>query len=249
MGNLPAERLCNNEKPFSSTGIDYFGPIKVKASRQTRRNPALNKRYGVIFVCLTMRAIHIEVANDLSTDCFISALSRFLSRRGHVKTIITDNGTNFVGANVELKNSIKQLCTTTICNYLTPKQITWKFNPPLSPWMGGSWESIIKSIKRALKSITTERIYTDESLSTLLCQVESIHNSRPLTPISDDVNDFTALTPNDLLIGYQSENTILGDFTNQTNIRKNWRSVQANADMFWQKWKNLYLPILNNRSK
>ena len=85
MGKLPKEKLYDNAKPFSSTGIDYFGPINVKATKCTRKNPPLNKRYGVIFSCLTMRTLHLEVADNLTTESFILTLSQFITRRGHVK--------------------------------------------------------------------------------------------------------------------------------------------------------------------
>ena len=84
MGNLPKERLYDNAKPLFSIGTDYFGPIKVKATKYPRKNSALIKQYGVIFVCLAMRALHLEVADNLTTKSFISALSRFVPRRGHV---------------------------------------------------------------------------------------------------------------------------------------------------------------------
>ena len=79
MGNLPEGRLYDNAKSFSSTGIDYFGLIKVKATKYTRKNPALNNRYGLILVCLTMRALHLEVADNLTTESFILALSRLIA--------------------------------------------------------------------------------------------------------------------------------------------------------------------------
>ena len=109
MGDLPKERVKIGEKPFSNTGVDYFGPYLVKKNRETRSTKALTKRYGVIFTCLTTRAIHIELAGDLSTDSFLLALRRFISRRGYVKVIRSDNGTNSVGANNELNLCIKQL--------------------------------------------------------------------------------------------------------------------------------------------
>ena len=81
MGNLPKERLYDNAKSFSSTDIEYFGPIKVKATKYTRKNPTLNKRYGVIFAGLTMGALHLEVADNLTTESFILAFSQFITRR------------------------------------------------------------------------------------------------------------------------------------------------------------------------
>ena len=109
MSDLPKDRILINEKPFTSTGIDFFGPILVKASRGSRSNPAKAKRYGVTFTCMTVRAIHLELASDLSTDVFIMVLRRFRSRRGHVKIIRSDNGTNFVGAVTELKEETNRL--------------------------------------------------------------------------------------------------------------------------------------------
>ena len=204
MGNLLQERLYDNAKPFSSTGIDYFGPIKVKATKHTRKNPTLNKRYGVIFVCLTMRALHLEVADNLTTESFILALSRFIARKGHVKIIISDNGSNFISREYELRALVKDLDNKRITHHLDSKNITWKFNAPLSPWMGGSWESLIKLVKRALHAISTDKIFTDETLQTYICEVESILNKLPLTPISNNIHDFEAIIPNHLLIGYQN---------------------------------------------
>ena len=77
--------------------------------------------------------------------------------------------------------------------------------------MGGSWESLIKSVKRALLAISTDRKFTDETLQTHLCEVESILNKRPLTPISDGTHDFEAITPNHLLIGYQNDENSLAN--------------------------------------
>ena len=109
MSDIPKERLENNCKPFSHTGVDFFGPISVKLSRKTRANSATAKGYGALFTCLTTRAIHIEVCNDLSTDSFILALRRFKARRGQVKSIHCDIGTNFKRAERELKQPLSRL--------------------------------------------------------------------------------------------------------------------------------------------
>ena len=150
MANLPKQRLLIYDKTFAATGADYFGPFLVKHSKTTRRNQALTKRYGVIYACLTTRAIHLELAGDLSTDSFILSLRRFISRRGHIKIMKSHNGTNFVAAATELKERLSILDQIKVENFLTVKDIEWRFNLPLCPWMGGSWESLIKSIKRSL---------------------------------------------------------------------------------------------------
>ena len=108
MGPLPTERLQINKPPFSATGVDYFGPIIIKRGKYTRRNSVQIKRYGAVFTCLTTRAVHLEVAGDLSTECFILALRRFIARRGHPNVLYSDNGLNFVGANNELHKLISK---------------------------------------------------------------------------------------------------------------------------------------------
>ena len=95
------------DPPFTHTGVDYFGPNTIKRGKRTRASTGTDKRYGVVFTCLTYRAIHLELAGDLSTDRFIMALQRFASRRGKPRSIGSDNGQNFVGAKRELKFLLK----------------------------------------------------------------------------------------------------------------------------------------------
>ena len=98
MADLPRERL-SQEPPFTYCGTDMFAPILVKEGRKEM------KRYGCLFTCVSSRAIRIEFTNLLSTDAFIQALQRFVSRRGYVQVIRTDNGTNFLGASAELNKA------------------------------------------------------------------------------------------------------------------------------------------------
>ncbi len=102
MADLPLNRISPDEPPFTAVGVDCFGPFEVKWGRSKV------KRYGVIFTCLALRAVHIEVAASLETDSFINALRRFIARRGQVKEICSDNGSNFVGADRELRRSLEQ---------------------------------------------------------------------------------------------------------------------------------------------
>ena len=148
MSELPKERLDAYQKPFYNTGIDFFGPIIVKLSRKTCANQAKAKRYGVIFTCMTTRAIHLEIAGDLTTDSFILALCRFITCRGNVKHIRSDNGTNFKGAQKDLQDAIAEINVPKVVSELVKKHVhfIWTFNPPSSPWMGGAWEALIKSV-------------------------------------------------------------------------------------------------------
>ena len=131
MANLHKERSLIYDKPFASTRVDYFGPFLVKHSKTSIRNQALTKRYGVIYTCLTTRAIHLELAGDLLTDSFILSLRHFIYRRGLVKIMKLDNGANFVGAATELKERLSILDQIKVENFLTMKDIEWRFNIPL----------------------------------------------------------------------------------------------------------------------
>ena len=123
---LPNKRLSVVGQPFVHPGIDYFGPLLVKFNKKTRSNQAVAKWYGAIFTCLSSCALHIKLAGDLSTDSFILALRRFISRRDYPKSIPSDNGTNFVGAQRELR----KLDNSRIKDDLNQRYIKWKF--PLS---------------------------------------------------------------------------------------------------------------------
>ena len=126
MPNLPNDRLSVGENPFSKVGVDYFGPPVVKFSKRTRSNQVIAKRYGVLFTFLTTPAVHLEIAGDMSTDSFILALRRFISRRDPVDTIRSDYGKNFIVAERELKNALKELDQTLISSEPNRYLIEWK---------------------------------------------------------------------------------------------------------------------------
>ena len=226
MSGLPAERVLVPTSPFIHTRIDYFGPLLVKFSRKTRSNQAISKQHGAIFTCLASCVFHIELAGDLSTDSFTLALRRFTARRGNPKTITSDNGTNFVGAQRELSDAIQKLDQHKIRDELNHKRIVWKFNPLSSPWMWGCMEVIVKLTKRALKTIVKDRLLTEEALSTFLTEVESIINSCPLTAASDGIDDLEPITPNHLLLDRPSPNyTPCVSNLEDINLRKRCRAV------------------------
>lgn len=119
MAELPESRVTPEKPPFSFVGVDYFGPFEVKRGR------SLVKRYGVIFTCLAIRAVHIEVASSLDTDSFINALRRFIARRGQVQELRSDNGTNFVGAERELRRAMEQWNQEKISDAVSLKGVKW----------------------------------------------------------------------------------------------------------------------------
>ena len=124
MAPLLIARIMPRDPPFTSVGINYFGPIPVKLKRSRV------KRYGSIFTCLTMRAIHIEVLQDLSTDSFLMAFTRFVSRRGASTEVYSDNGTNFRGAECEVKRALETWNHSCITESMRRRNVQWYFNPP-----------------------------------------------------------------------------------------------------------------------
>ncbi len=171
MADLPESRTKAGEPPFSTTGVDYFGPLLVKRGRSEV------KRYGCLFTCFNTRAVHLEVAHSLDTDSFLNVLERFIARRGEPKEIWSDNGTNFVGAVAEMKRSIQQWNQTQIHQHLLQHEIAWHFNPPKASHMGGVWERQIRTVRSVLAGLGGSHALDDEGLLTLLTVVEGIVNS------------------------------------------------------------------------
>ncbi|KAI4871708.1 hypothetical protein NFI96_005782 [Prochilodus magdalenae] len=251
MADLPADRL-STEPPFTYVGLDVFGPWTVVA-RRTRGGQALNKRWAVLFTCLSTRAVHIELIDCMDTSTFINALRRFFALRGPAKQIRSDCGTNFVGASKELEIMQTDPNVSKVKRYLSEEGCSWVFNPPHASHMGGAWERMIGVARRILDSMlqqTSPSRLTHDVLSTLMAEVTGIINSRPLTPILSDPDSPFLLTPAMLLT--QKTCTLLpppGDFKESDIHRQQWRQVQHLANIFWSRWKREYLATLQNRSK
>ncbi|XP_041978615.1 uncharacterized protein LOC121732727 [Aricia agestis] len=237
-GDHPPSRLAHHQRPFTNTGVDYFGPVSVTVGKQH------HKRYVALFTCLTTRAVHLELAASLSTDSAILALRRLIARRGCPTVIFSDNGTNFHGADAELRRAAIEAMS----QEADVRAIKWRFIPPGAPFMGGAWERLVKSVKIALSAVLHERHPSEEVLSTLLAEAEYTVNSRPLTHVSVQPEDDEALTPNHFLLGGSARVPTPGKFDDADLItRSNWRASQRLADMFWARWVREYLPELQHR--
>ena len=244
MCDLPSPRLQMNSHPFAYTGVDYFGPLSVRVNRSKV------KRYGCLFTCLTTRAVHLEVASDLSADAFINAFRRFISRRGPILHMYSDNGTNLVGAERLLRESIQQWNQRKVEGFLHQREVEWTFNPASASHMGGAWERMIRSVRRLLLSLSNERTLTDDQLHTLMLEAEAILNARPLTPVKLDCDGMTPLTPNHLLRVNPSASPP-PSLTEKTDCyaRQKWKHVQYLADQFWKRWSREYLRTIIARQK
>ena len=245
MADLPASRLSMETPAFFHTGVDYFGAINVKQGR------SVVKRYGCLFCCMTIRAVHLEMAYSMSTDSFISALRKFISRRGNVAHLYSDNGSNFIGAEKVLRESIQQWNQGQIVQYLHQNEINWHFNPPKASHCGGAWERLVKSVKKVLTSLAPKTtVFTDESLTTLFTEVEAIVNSRPLFPVSFVEDCERPLAPADLLTMKADMRLPPMESTQIDAQRSNkWQQVQFYADVFWKRWRREFLPTIASRQK
>lgn len=250
MGDLPANRVIPN-RPFYVTGIDFCGPVKIH--HKTRGKPP-TKCYICVFVCFSTKAIHLELVGDLTTDAFLMALNRFIYRRGLCHTIVCDNATNFLGARTELKQLAELFSSkhhqNEIIKSCLSRGITWKPIPPRSPHFGGLHEAAVKSTKYHLLRIVGNACLTYEAFYTLLTQVESILNSRPLTSMSSDPNDLECLTAGHFLVG-----TPLcaipepGDPNEKVLPTARYKFLTSLFSQFWERWSKEYLNELQQRHK
>lgn len=168
-----------------------------------------------------------------------------MSIRGLPQCIMTDNGTNFTGADQELKRLVKTLDQPQIEDSMSIRGVQWKFIPPGAPHFGGCWERLVRSVKNALRAMLQERHPTDLVLRTTLCEVMNTVNNRPLTHVSSDPLDAEPLTPNMLLLGRNNSIQFDHDFDERDlDCRAAYKNAQIYADRFWRKWLSSYRPEL-----
>lgn len=249
MGNLPRARLAPS-RPFQHTGVDFAGPIWLRTSRG--RGHKAYKAFLAVFVCFSSRAVHLEVVSDYTAEAFLAAFRRFVSRRGMCQVVYSDCGTNFVGADNQLRKLFRAAGreASQIVGRLADDGIRWQFHPPAAPHFGGLWEAAVKAMKHHLRRIIGETRLTFEEMATFLAEVEACLNSRPLQALTDDPEDLSALTPGHFLVGTPliaiPEPMLLDVPTGRLN---RWRLLQQMRDHMWQRWSREYVQGLMPRHK
>lgn len=250
MGNLPSTRVTP-ARPFINSGVDFCGPFWVHYKVRGKKP---QKAYIAVFCCFATKAVHLELVSDLTTEAFIGALKRFVSRRGHCQNLYCDNATNFVGTKNQLKELSEVIYASSaqgaINKECISKGITFHFIPPRAPHFGGLWEAAVKSAKHLLvRSVSTASL-TYEELDTVVIEIEGILNSRPISPMSNNPNDLAALTPGHFLIG-EPLNAQLDIRSTQTrlNLLTRWKLVSHLKEEFWRRWSREYLCELQYRHK
>ncbi|KMQ90524.1 hypothetical protein RF55_9719 [Lasius niger] len=249
MGDLPKMQVSHLPRSFSHCGLDYAGPVKVRAS--AGRGITSRKAYIALFVCLSTRAIHLELVGDYSTPSFLNAYVRFCSRRGLPHSMYSDNGTTFVGAEKELALAYRiAICDLNFLNKTACDNVSWNFIPPSAPHFGEMWEAGVRSVKHHLRRILGNHTFSFEEFTILLCKIEACLNSRPIAPLSDSFDDYESLTPGHFLIG--SALTVAPEpslLHLQENRLSRWQVVRHVTERFWKLWSNDYVNTLQQRSK
>lgn len=251
MADLPNERV-QPYRAFRQVAVDFAGPITMKEKISGRNNKYI-KGYIAVFVCLSTRAVHLEVAHDLSTNTFIASLQRLIARRGPISKVWSDNAKNFVGAARRLSDlrDVLDIWSTDLAQQqIKDLGIDWHFITPYAPWQGGLWEAAVRSMKGHLNKVLGDRTMSYPDLCTLIARIEACLNSRPLSTLSDDPMDLAALTPGHFLIGEPLVNSYFQPVDHLADNRlDNLQLIQKFEQVFWKRWQNEYLNELQKRSK
>lgn len=252
MGDLPSIRV-SQVKSFVHTAVDYAGHFYVTHIR--KRGVKSHKAYICLFVCLTTKALHLELVSDLSTDLFLAAFKRFISRRGPVSILYSDGGSNFIGAKRKL-NEIYPLIQSTdynnyLSHYLTQHKIQFQHSPPYGPHFNGLSETNVRSVKTHLYKAIGSQILTYEELNTILVQIEGLLNSRPICVLSSDPSDPTVLSPSHFLnitpLKYLPAENI--DPAVSENRLTRYQLLNKIVQSYWKRWSMEYLTSLQQRNK
>ena len=256
MPDLPFSRI-SRERPFSRVGIDHFGPI------QCSEGAGFSKVYGLLFVCMVVRAIHIEIVPSLSASAFLNGFRRFMARRGRPSLILTDRAGAFIAASkvlgatttgIETKPTTATDTEPTIAAFCCEQRIQWEFRTPFSPWQHGFYERLIQDVKNALNKATWNLKLTMDDIVTTATETESIVNRRPLTYVGSEVGSWV-LSPADYLLMDRPGVTGLdgpepAEAAAEVTPHRLWEALQRRlkaVEAFWRLWIDRYLPSLRQQ--
>ncbi|XP_015118087.1 uncharacterized protein LOC107041830 [Diachasma alloeum] len=215
------------------TGVDYARPFPITKWRLTNAQPSIV--HIAVFVWFSTSAVHLELVSRQTTEAFIGAYKRFTGRRSIPVVRYSDNATTFVGVSGVLNKLYNQESRENqqIQAALATNGTQRSFSPPRAPHFGGKWEAAVKFTKYHLKRVLGPSIFTYKELNSILIQIETCLNSRPITPMSDDPDDL-ALTPGHYLIGEPlqliPEPAIINE--NPSKLQK-WNLVAQKIQQFW----------------
>lgn len=243
-GDLHISRQHFESPPFTHVGVDCFGPLIVKQGRSKV------KRWGVIFTCLTYRAVHLEIINEMSTDKMMMAIRRTIIAKGKIDHLYSDNGTNFVGSSNQMKKDLKEITEEMSKKVADDLRITWHFLAAFQPWSGGAWERLVQSVKRVMKFCIEQETPEEDVLRNAFAEAELIINNRPLTHTPIDPDDEEPITPNLIMFGKRVPSSFTTTFDETAQFSRNRRDkVESLSNHFASRWVREYLAEIGKPAK
>ena len=239
---FPDYVLSSDNPPFTFVGLDYLGPLMIKD------DDIITNNWICLFTCLNVRAVHLEVVKDMTTESFLLCVRRFVARRGKPSLIISDNGSQ-----IKLGNAVIERVWNTVIadedlqSYVATNGISWKYITEHSPWKDGFYERLVGRTKRALKKTLQRSRVDDHQLLTIVTEVEAVLNCRPLVYVNDDVNSIETLTPSHFLsINLKTGTPVIEEEyypkeTSASYLVNTWKKGQKQLNRFWKIWHNEYL--------
>lgn len=240
---LPRDRV-EESPPFETVGVDFAGPLYVKTKKGQ-----MEKAYIALITCAVTRAVHLELVSDMSTETFLLAFKRFISRRGLCRTVYSDNARTFKRADQDLRDLWKAIKEPELLRYFTEKGITWKYIAERAAWWGGFWERLVRSVKTCLRKVMGRASLNFEEMTSLLAEVEATINSRPLTFVYNEAEEPQPLTPAHFLIGRRlcslppKPSGAAGHtpLSRREELLRRWKHRQRLLNNFWTRWRKEYL--------
>ena len=258
MGDLPPYR-SQMLPSFSVVLMDLFGPMTIRDDVVRRGARIFKKVWGVVFTCASTRAVHLDVATNYSTEAVIHTVRRLMAVRGDVRMMISDPGTQLVGASTELREWRQGWDQGQLVRFGAEKSLDWKFIMANSQHQNGATEimvKLVKGVKKSILSVLGDTKLCLNEMFTLLAEVGNLINERPIgiKPNEKSNNDY--LSPNSLLLGRCSSRISGGPFEadqvfteDPEHVKSRFLLVQAITNQFWKVWLKLYFPSLLVRQK
>ena len=191
--DLPSFRV-KEATPFSTVGVDFAGPLFIR-----KENKQMGKVYIVLYTCSVTRAVHLDLVEDMTAPVFLSSFRKFVARRRTPVLVVSDSAKAF---NVSAKFFRKLYSDPQVRNYFDTGHIRWRFNLDRSPSWGGFFERLVGSVKRPLRKVLGNARLNFDELLTVLLEIESTLNSRPLIYEYDEIGG-EMLTPSHLIFEFR----------------------------------------------
>ena len=247
MGDLPEERVTI-AAPFATTGLDVFGHFTV-----THTGRGEKKVWVLLATCFTTRAVALYPLVDMTLSSVIQALVKMHSQFPSLRKIFSDNGSNFKGANMEIKEAVAYWNEGEANERLSEQGIEWSFGPAACGSYGGVWERLVGIVKNSFKACMNGKTLSRDAFDALCAAVAGVVNRRPLTRADNSQDDMLVLSPAHFIYPYQfihSSSDIIPPIPDDgDHLRTTWKVLRERVDEFWQIWRASYLDTLQTRQK